>query len=34
MESLSNPLRQFVEVNQRLNEVNLEARYLREKRQI
>lgn len=33
MESLSNPLRQFVEVNQRLSEVNAEAKLLREKRQ-
>ena len=33
MESLSNPLRRFVEVNQRLTEVNAEAKYLREKRQ-
>lgn len=33
MESLSNPLRKFVEVNQRLTEVNAEAKYLREKRQ-
>lgn len=33
MESLSSPLRRFVEVNQRLMEVNTEAKILREKRQ-
>jgi hypothetical protein len=33
MESLSAPLRRFVEINQRLIEVNTEARELREKRQ-
>jgi len=33
MESLSAPLRRFVEINQRLMEVNTEAKELREKRQ-
>ncbi len=33
MESLAAPLRRFVEINQRLIEVNTEAKELREKRQ-